>query len=103
MCSCKLFSRLSQLLLFILVLFQFNILAQEKGLVKYLTMEEAISRALKDNNIIKANKYAVKKANWDVKRAWAELFPQSVLTQDIIGLISKHLQKEILDSTCLRN
>lgn len=75
MCSCKLFSRLSQLLLFILVLFQFNILAQEKGLVKYLTMEEAISRALKDNNIIKANKYAVKKANWDVKRAWAELFP----------------------------
>ncbi|MCB0750724.1 MAG: TolC family protein, partial [Ignavibacteriae bacterium] len=54
---------------------QFNILAQEKGLVKYLTMEEAISRALKDNNIIKANKYAVKKANWDVKRAWAELFP----------------------------
>ncbi|MCB0731140.1 MAG: TolC family protein [Ignavibacteriae bacterium] len=44
-------------------------------MVKYLTMEEAISRALKDNNIIKANKYAVKKANWDVKRAWAELFP----------------------------
>ncbi|MCW8850888.1 MAG: TolC family protein [Melioribacteraceae bacterium] len=48
---------------------------QEKGYVKYLTMEEAISRAIIDNNMVKSNKFAIKKANWDVKRAWAELFP----------------------------
>jgi outer membrane protein TolC len=48
---------------------------QEKGYVKYLTMEEAISRAISDNNMVKSNKFAIKKANWDVKRAWAELFP----------------------------
>ena len=48
---------------------------QEKDLVKYLTMEEAISRAINDNNLVKSNKFAIKKANWDVKRAWAELFP----------------------------
>lgn len=49
--------------------------SQENNLIKYLTMEEAISRALNDNNLIKSNKYSIKKASWDVKRAWAELFP----------------------------
>ncbi len=38
-------------------------------------MEDAISRAIGDNNMVKSNKFAIKKANWDVKRAWAELFP----------------------------
>lgn len=52
-----------------------TVFSQENELVKYLTMEEAISRAINDNNLVKSNKYAVKKANWDVKRAWAELFP----------------------------
>jgi outer membrane protein len=63
------------LLLFLGLLTQTNLFAQEQGLIKYLTMEEAISRALHDNNLIKSNKFAIKKANWDVKRAWAELFP----------------------------
>jgi outer membrane protein len=63
------------LLLILGLLTQTNLFAQEQGLIKYLTMEEAISRALQDNNLIKSNKYAIKKANWDVKRAWAELFP----------------------------
>lgn len=52
-----------------------NVFSQEKDLINYLTMEEAISRAVSDNNLVKANKYSIKKANWDVKRAWAELFP----------------------------
>jgi len=52
-----------------------NSFGQENGHVKYLTMEDAVTRALHDNNIIKSNKYSVKKASWDVKRAWAELFP----------------------------
>jgi len=68
----------SILLLFaftLLILTKSNIISQEKGLVKFLTMEEAVSRALQDNNLIKSNKYSLKKANWDVKRAWAELIP----------------------------
>ena len=51
------------------------LIAQEKGYVKYLTMEDAVARAVSDNNLVKSNKFAIKKANWDVKRAWAELFP----------------------------
>ncbi len=67
--------------IFYTVLFAFTFLAcsssfaQEKETVKYLTMEEAVLMALKDNNIIKSNRYGIKKASWDVKRAWAQLFP----------------------------
>ncbi len=74
----KVFGQLKNKIFFFLIIVliaQSYISAQEKGLVKYLTMEEAISRALEDNNLVKSNKYAIKKANWDVKRAWAELFP----------------------------
>lgn len=60
---------------FLIIFISTNLFAQEKDLIKYLTMEEAISRAIQDNNLVKANKYSIKKANWDVKRAWAELFP----------------------------
>jgi len=49
--------------------------AQEENSIKYFTIEDAINKALHDNNLIKANQFLVKKANWDVKRAWAELFP----------------------------
>ena len=63
------------LILLIIVITQSITFSQEKGYIKYLTMEEAISRAISDNNMVKSNKYAIKKANWDVKRAWAELFP----------------------------
>ncbi len=64
--------------LFILIFLLFlhhSIFAQSSEPIKHLTMEEAISRALVGNNLIKANEYSLKKANWDVKRAWAELFP----------------------------
>jgi outer membrane protein TolC len=63
------------LTLLVLVFTQPIYFSQEKGYVKYLTMEDAISRAIGDNNMVKSNKFAIKKANWDVKRAWAELFP----------------------------
>lgn len=59
----------------LLFFFSFITWAQSKENIKFLTMEEAISRAVHDNNLIQANKYAVKKANWDVKRAWAEMIP----------------------------
>jgi len=62
------------IILGLVLVFQ-NGFSQEKGHVKYLTMEEAISRAVNDNNLVKANKYGIEKAGWDVKRAWAELFP----------------------------
>lgn len=41
----------------------------------YVTMEEAISRALSQNNQVKASEFAMKKANWDKKHAWTQLFP----------------------------
>lgn len=63
------------LILILLVPLQMLLVAQEKGYVKYLTMEEAVARAISDNNLVKSNKFSIKKANWDVKRAWAELFP----------------------------
>jgi len=53
----------------------FGTFAQSNESVKYLTMDEAVTRALTHNHLIKSSKYAIKKANWDVKRAWAELFP----------------------------
>lgn len=65
-------------LIFLFILFKStfqNISAQETNSIRYLTMEEAIFKALQDNNLIKSNKYAIKKANWDVKRAWSQLFP----------------------------
>ena len=72
----KLFPPQRSILTFLLFVFlQANSYPQEKGYVKYLTMEESISRAISDNNMVKSNKFAIKKANWDVKRAWAELFP----------------------------
>lgn len=68
----------SQKIIFTILVLAFAqtvLFSQEKGYVNYLTMEEAISRAISDNNMVKSNKFAIKKANWDVKRAWAELFP----------------------------
>jgi len=67
---------ISLIFLFIIFISTFqNISAQETNSIRYLTMEEAIFKALHDNNLIKSNKYAIKKANWDVKRAWSQLFP----------------------------
>lgn len=64
------------LLLYVLITYTPSIAnAQEKEPLKYLTMENAVSMALNDNNIIKSNRYGIKKASWDVKRAWSQLFP----------------------------
>ncbi len=40
-----------------------------------ITMEEAISRALKMNNQVKASEYAVERANWNKKNAWTQILP----------------------------
>lgn len=42
----------------------------------YVTLEEAISRALSQNNLVKASKFSLKKANWDKKHAWTLLLPK---------------------------
>lgn len=41
----------------------------------FLTLEEAIATALKNNNQIKSSGYSLNKASWDVKNAWSQLFP----------------------------
>lgn len=60
---------------FLIFSLSLNTFAQSNESIKYLTMEEAVTRAKSNNHLIKSSKYAIKKANWDVKRAWAELFP----------------------------
>jgi outer membrane protein len=42
----------------------------------YISMEEAISRALSQNSQIKASEFSMRKANWDKKHAWTLLFPR---------------------------
>lgn len=71
----KIFLRSIILFLTFFLLTNHTTYSQENDLIKFLTMDEAISRALNDNNLIKSNKYSIEKASWDVKRAWAELFP----------------------------
>jgi outer membrane protein len=51
-----------------------KIFAQDNNKV-YLTLEEAISTALKKNNQLKASEYSLEKANWDSKHAWTLLIP----------------------------
>ena len=41
----------------------------------YMTMEEAIERALSQNNQVRASEFAVKRASWDRKNAWMQLLP----------------------------
>ena len=43
--------------------------------ISYITMDEAIDRALEKNNLILASEFGVKKATWDKRRAWTQLFP----------------------------
>lgn len=50
--------------------------AQENGGNVFLTMEEAISLALKKNNMLKSSEYALKKAEWDQKHAWSLFLPK---------------------------
>lgn len=50
--------------------------AQEKT---YLSLEAAIQKALKQNNLVKSDQYALKKATWDKRHAWAMLLPSVTL------------------------
>lgn len=43
--------------------------------LNYITMDEAIDRALEKNNLIRSSEYGVKKATWDKRQAWTQLFP----------------------------
>ncbi len=43
--------------------------------LSHLSLEEALGRALKKNNLILSSKYAYEQASWNRNRAWAELFP----------------------------
>jgi outer membrane protein len=52
-----------------------SIFSQEGTSVKYLTMEEAVSRALVKNNQVLAGKFALQRAVWDKRNAWTQLFP----------------------------
>jgi len=62
----------------ILILFIFTsqiLLGQTQSDQVYLSMEDAIERALAQNNLVKASEYSMKKSNWDKKQAWTQLFP----------------------------
>ena len=63
-------------LCFFLLLFSLPILAQE---VSYLTLNAAIQKALKQNNRVRADQFALKKATWDKRHAWALLLPSITL------------------------
>lgn len=52
-----------------------NLNAQSEDKILYLNMEEALSLAIQNNNMVKSNEFALKKANWDIKQAWSQLFP----------------------------
>jgi len=41
----------------------------------FLTLKEAIFKSLSENNQVRASEFAMKKANWDTKHAWTQLFP----------------------------
>lgn len=42
---------------------------------RYLTLEEAITRALNQNNQVKAGEFNLEKAKWDRLQAWSQLVP----------------------------
>ena len=67
-----------KLILILFVVFSFSIAyGQESNSVDkvFFTLEEAISRALSQNNQVKASEFAMRKADWDTKHAWTMLFP----------------------------
>ncbi len=64
------------ILIFVLLFIQFPAPAQE---APYLTLDAAIQKALKQNNRIRADRFALKKASWDKRHAWALLLPSVTL------------------------
>ncbi len=53
-----------------------SVSAQSPSDQTFISMDEAIARALKQNNQVRASEYAVKQANWNKKNAWTLLFPR---------------------------
>ncbi len=64
-------------ILFLLLLITVSALQAESPDVKFLTMEEAIERALGVNNQLKSSFYAYKKSQWDYANAWTQLLPNA--------------------------
>ena len=60
-----------------------SVSAQSQSDQTFISMDEAIARALKQNNQVRASEYAVKQANWNKKNAWTLLFPRITLIPDI--------------------
>jgi outer membrane protein TolC len=66
----------------------FSISAQEleSNEKVYITMEEAISKALSQNNQVKASEFSMRKANWDKKHAWTLLLPSVSLNSQYMWI-----------------
>lgn len=58
----------------------YPVYAQQSQNKVYLTMDDAISRALSKNNQVRSSKFAIKRANWEKKNSWTMLFPSLSLT-----------------------
>ena len=68
-----------------------NSLGQDQEGTIFLTMEEAISRALSQNNMIRASEYGLKKAHWDRVNAWTQFLPNvSFNTMKLLGIFSRN-------------
>jgi len=52
-----------------------NLVSQSHQTQIHLTLDKALSRALKKNNQIRINDFALQKAKWDKKHAWSLLLP----------------------------
>ena len=63
------------LLIIIFLVIGKPLISQDNSGSVYLTMENAIARALARNNQVKAAEFGIKKANWDKKNAWSRLMP----------------------------
>ena len=67
------------IVIFFFLLF-YPVYAQQSQNKVYLTMDDAISRALSKNNQVRSSKFAIKRANWEKKNSWTMLFPSLSLT-----------------------
>ena len=66
--------------LFLLFLSISTLQAQQKTKSVYISMGEAISRALSQNNQVRSSQFAVKRALWNQKNAWTQLLPSLSLS-----------------------
>ena len=75
--SSRSIGRLTTVLFLVLVfcIVSADLRAQEVPQKLFLTMEEAIDRALSRNNMVRASEFALKKARWDKVNAWSQFLP----------------------------